>query len=267
MSILTSDIFIRALIVGLLFAVAAGCLGTMVVVRRMAFFSDAIAHASLTGIALGLLLGVNPLWAIIGFSVIVGLGIAWLSLRNVLSLDTAIGVFYSAAVALGVIIITSLDSVRVNLEAFLFGDILAVTSTDVLVGSILAVTVVIVGLFLLGPLLQLAINRDLARVHGVRVTMYEFIFMAFLALTVAIGIKLVGVILVGALIIMPAATAKNLSRSYLGMLLASIVMAVVGVITGLYGSVWLASPSGPTIVLVMAVLFAFSLAIRSLKRA
>ena len=265
MSILGSDLFLRALVVGVLFALAAGSMGTVVVIRRMSFFADAIAHASLTGIALGLLIGVDPLWAVLVFSVLIALGMGALALRKILALDTVIGVFYSTAVAIGVLIIGGLKGVRVNLDAFLFGDILAVTSSDVWVATVLVVLVVVVFGLLLGPILQLALNRDLAQVHGVRVWLYELIFMVFMAIAVAVGIKLVGIILVGPLIIMPAAAAKNVSRSFVTMLAASVIIAIAGAVVGLYGSVWLAAPTGPTIVVVMAVFFALSLAIRPLR--
>ena len=267
MSVLSSDIFIRALVVGLLFALAAGSMGTVVVIRRMSFFADAIAHASLTGIAFGLLIGVDPLWAVLVFSILIGLGIGGMALRKVLALDTIIGVFYSTAVAVGVLIISGLKGVQVNLDAFLFGDILAVSNTDVWVAVVLVLLVVLVFVALLGPLLQLALNRDLAQVHGVRVWLYELLFMVFMAVSVAVGIKLVGIILVGPLIIMPAATAKNLSRSFLTMLSMSVVIALVGVVAGLFASAWLATPSGPTIVVTMAVFFSLSLVMRSLRRA
>lgn len=265
MSLLTSDIFIRALVVGLLVALAAGSLGSMVVIRRMSFFADAIAHASLTGIALGILFELNPLWAALIFSLAVGIGIAWLARRQTLAIDTIIGVFYSTAVALGVIIISGLQGVRVNLESFLFGDVLAVSTTDVSVAAVLVLIVVVCFMFMLGPLVQLALNRDLAQVHGIRVNLYELLFMSLMALTVAVGIKLVGIVLIGPLLIMPAAASKNISRSLLGMVVTSVVIAIVGVVAGMYGSVWLGSPVGPTIVVAMAILFGLSLAVRPLR--
>jgi zinc transport system permease protein len=265
MSIFELPLFYRALAAGLIVALLAGTLGVMVVLRRMAFFSDAIAHASLTGIALGLLLQLEPLLSAIGFSVLVSIGIAILSRKNTLALDTIIGVFYSAAVALGVIIINGLSGIRVNLEGFLFGDILAITSQDLIVAAVLAIVVLVGFALLFNALVQLALSKEMAKVHGIRVDLNEFIFMVLLALTVAIGIKLVGIILIGPLLIMPAATAKNMSRSLVGMLGTSIVVALVGVVIGFLASVFLNTPTGPTIVLAMAVLFAGSLIVRSVR--
>ena len=266
-SIVTLPIFYRALIAGLCVAILAGVLGSIVVVRRMAFFSDAVAHASLTGIALGLLLQLDPLWAALGFSVLIGLGIAWLVRRSTLGLDTAIGVFYSAAVALGVVLIGLLRGVRVDLFGFLFGDILGVSERDVFSAAVLTVVVLIVLAFIFRALVQLALSRELAQVQGVRVALVDALFMVLLAVTVAIGIKLVGVILIGPLLIMPAAAAKNISRSLIGMLLSAVVLAVIGLAGGLYASAFINTPAGPTVVLVEAVLFAATLLIRQIREA
>jgi zinc transport system permease protein len=262
MSVFELDIFYRALAAGLLIAVLAGTLGVPVVLRRMSFFSDAIAHASLTGIAFSLLWNIEPLWGAIGFSVLIGLGIAALNRRSILGLDTIIGVFYSAAVALGVIIISSLEGVRVDLVGFLFGDILGIDSQDLLLALILSVVALAVLALMFRGLIQLALSRDLAKVNRVKVNLIETVFMVLLALTVAVGIKLVGIVLIGPLLIIPAAAAKNLSRSLTQMIVFSIIAAVIGVVIGMFGSAWLATPTGPTIVMAMAILFAITLLVR-----
>lgn len=262
MSIFDLPLFYRALAAGLLVALMTGSLGVMVVLRRMAFFADAIAHASLTGIALGLLLQLDPVWAAIGFSVLLGLGIAWLSRSNVLAFDTIIGVFYAAAVALGVIIISSLSGPRVDLFGFLFGDILGVTNQDLVIAAVLTVAVLVIFSLLFNSLIQVAVNKDLAKVNRVKVDRNEFIYLALLALTVAVGIKLVGVILIGPLLLIPAAGGKNLSRSLVGMLGWSVLLAIAGTLLGLYGSVWLNTPTGPSIVVALALLFGGTLVVR-----
>jgi zinc transport system permease protein len=262
MSVFELDIFYRALAAGLLIAVLAGTLGVPVVLRRMSFFSDAIAHASLTGIAFSLLWNIEPLWGAIGFSVLIGLGIAALNRRSILGLDTIIGVFYSAAVALGVIIISSLEGVRVDLVGFLFGDILGIDSQDLLLALVLSVVALIVLAGMFRGLIQLALSRDLAKVNRVKVNLIETVFMVLLALTVAVGIKLVGIVLIGPLLIIPAAAAKNVSRSLIQMIVFSIITAIIGVVIGMFGSAWLATPTGPTIVMSMAILFAITLLVR-----
>ena len=267
MSVFELPLFYRALAAGLLVAILAGGLGVTVVLRRMAFFSDAIAHASLTGIALGLLWNIDPVWAAIGFSIVIGLGIAALSRSQVLALDTIIGVFYAAAVALGVIIISSLSGPRVDLFGFLFGDILGVTNQDLVIAAVLALAVLVIFWFLFNAVVQIAVSKDLAKVHGVKVDAQEFIFLALLALTVAVGIKLVGVILIGPLLLMPAAAAKNISRSLVGMLGWSMLLAIVGTVVGLFGSVWLNAPTGPTIVVTLALLFGLTLVVRTARNA
>jgi len=262
LSVLALPLFYRALAAGVLIAALAGVLGTVVVVRRMSFFADAIAHASLAGIALGLVLQLDPLWAALGFSVIVGLGIAYLTRRSSLGLDTSIGVFYSAAVALGVVLIGTLRGVRVDLVGFLFGDILGVTNQDLVTTATLTVVVLVIFALLFRSLVRLALSRELAQVQGVRVALVDALFMVLLAVTVAVGIKLVGVVLIGPLLIMPAAAAKNISRSLVGMLGTSVLLALIGFVGGMYASAFLNTPAGPTVVLVEAVLFAATMLLR-----
>jgi len=266
MTILELPLFYTALFAGLLIALIAGFLSVSVVIRRMSFFSDAIAHATLTGIALGLLLQINVLWSAVGFAILVGLGIAYLSRNNTLSLDTIIGVFYSAAVALGVIIISGLKGINVDLVGLLFGDILGITTTDIILVGTLAIVVLVAFAFMFNGLVQLAISKDLAKVNGVRINLLEYLYMVLLAVTVAIGIKLVGVILIGPMLIMPAAIAKNLSRSLLSMITWSVSAAIAGVVLGFFGSVFLNTPTGPTIILTLAILFGVSLVIKSFKK-
>ncbi len=266
MNIFTLPIFYSALTVGLLIALITGFLSVSVVVRRMSFFSDAIGHATLTGIALGLLLQLDPLWSAIGFSILIGVGIAYLAKKKTLSLDTIIGVFYSAAVALGVIIISSLHGLKIDLVGLLFGDILGVGRSDIVIALVLTVIIIVVFALIFNGLARLALSKDLARVHGVRVDLIEFTFMIILAVTVAVGIKLVGIILIGPMLIMPAAIAKNLSRSLLSMTIISIAGALLGVLLGFIFSIYLNIPTGPTIVLSLATLFAASFVVKSFKQ-
>ncbi|MBF8280263.1 MAG: znuB [Candidatus Magasanikbacteria bacterium] len=250
--------FVRALIAGLAIASTASLLGVFVVARRMAFFSDAIAHASLTGIALGLLLGIHPLIGAIIVCIIVALAMARMA-REKISMDTAIGVSFSVAIAAGVILLRSLKGFRVDLFGYLFGDILAVDKIDLIVSIILAVAV-FTALAVIGrKLLLLSFNREMAAVSGVNVIVLEYVFMALLAVAVAIGIKLVGVILIGSLMIIPAATAKNIASSFRGMMSWSIFLGLISLLAGLFFSFWFDTPSGPTVVMMSAVLFFFSL--------
>lgn len=252
------DFFVRALIAGVLVGFLAATLGVFVVLRKMSFFSDAIAHASLTGIALGLLLGINPLFGAVAFSIMIALVIASLAKRRTLSLDALIGVFFSTALALGVVIIGALKGYRVDLFGYLFGDILGVSTSDI----VLILILTLVTTFLLAMFFRIwtkiAFHADLARVEGVDVELHDKLFLAILALAIAMGIRLVGAILIGPLIIIPAATAKNVGWNMRSLFILSIVFGVSASIAGLVLSYYTNTASGPTVVLVSAALFGLS---------
>lgn len=255
----------RALIGVVMLAVLTAVLGVFVVLRRMAFFGDAIAHSSLAGVALGLLFGLDPTVGAIAFSIFIAFGIVFVSRKKILALDTIIGVFFAAAVAIGVLVIGELE-VRVDLLGFLFGDILALNNTDLWVIGILGVIVLALIAVATKPLVQIAFQEDLARVTGVPVAVYEYFFMLMLALVIALGIKVAGVILIGPLLIIPAAAAKNIARDFRGMLAFSVLFGVVSGVLGLVGSYVLNTASGPTIILVSSVFFFLTLIARPLKK-
>lgn len=252
------DFFIRALIAGALVGYLAANLGVFVILKKMSFFSEAIAHSSLTGIALGLLLGINPLLGAVGFSIVIALGIASLANRRAVSMDTLIGVFFSTAMALGVIIIGQLRGYRVDLFGYLFGDILGVSRADVvMIGALAVVTVILLFVFF-RVWAKIAFHRDLARVEGIKVELHDRLFITVLALVVALGIKLVGAVLIGPLVIIPAAAAKNASWNLRSMFLLSSIFGLAAAVIGLILSYFINTASGPTIVLVAAAIFALS---------
>jgi zinc transport system permease protein len=249
----------RALAAALLMGVLCPTLGVFVVVRRMSFFGDAIAHSAFTGIALGLLLGVDPSLGAVGFAILIALGMGWLQTRSRIPSDTIIGVFFSGSAALGILLIGLLQGYRTNLFSYLFGDILTIGWSDLAVTAALLIGVGGAVALLRRPLLQVALNRDLAAVQGVPVAAMEYALMVLLAVTVAVSIKLVGIILVTALLIIPAAAARNVSRSIRQMFLFAVGFGVFAALAGLFGSYNLNTASGPTIVLTSIALFAASL--------
>lgn len=249
----------RALAAGLLMGLICPLLGVFVVIRRMSFFGDAIAHSAFTGIAIGLLLGVDPSLSSVGFAILVALGMGFLQARSRIPSDTIIGVFFAGAAALGILLIGLLQGYSTNLFAYLFGDILTIGWRDLAVTGTLLIGVGAVVLGIRRPLMQVALNRDLAAVQGVRVAAMEYSLMVLLAITVSISIKLVGIILVTALLIIPAAAARNVSRSIRQMFGFSLCFGAFSAIAGLLGSYALNTASGPTIVLVSICLFTASL--------
>lgn len=248
----------RALIVGVLIGVCSAVLGVFVTLRRMSFFSDAISHSALVGIALGLLLHINPFLAAVAFSLLMAVSMGWVTERSQLSSDTVIGVFFSASVALGILIIGALHGYRADLFAYLFGDILAVDLTDVWMAVGLTIVVLIVMFWKGKNWIRLSLNQDMAKVDGLRVRVYEYVFLLTMALTVAVALKVIGIILVSALIIIPAAAAKSLAHNFRGLMAWSIAIGVSSAVVGLFLSFQFDSSSGPTIVLVATAFFLLS---------
>jgi zinc transport system permease protein len=256
----------RALVAGVAVGFLCSVVGVYVTLRSMSFFSDAIAHSALAGIALGLLFGMAPVPAAVIFCVIVAAGITFLTYRTELTSDTVIGVFFSGSIALGVLLIGLQQGYQADLLTYLFGDVLAVSRLDVYLalGLSLFVTTIVFSRSTL--LVKIAFNRDLAQVEGASVVVWDYIFMALLALTIAVSLKIVGIILVSALIIVPAATARNVARDFRTLMVLSIVVGLVSAVGGLIGSFYLDTASGPTIVMLSILLFILSLLARAGRR-
>lgn len=255
---LSHGFLVRALIAAVLVGFVAATLGVFVVLRKMAFFSDAIAHASLTGIALGLLIGVDPLIGALAFSVLVALGIGALVRRSTIPVDTVIGVFFSASLALGVLLLSLLPGYRADLFSYLFGDILAVGEGDLLALGSVAIAAVWLVAWAYRSWLKIGFHRDLAAVEGVRVERMEYLFLVALAFVVALGIKLVGTVLIGALIVVPAAAAKNVAPNVRSLFGFSALFGVAAGVLGLMAAYALDVAAGPSIVVTATAIFALS---------
>lgn len=252
----------RALLAGVAIALVGGILGVFIVLRGMSFFSDAIAHASLLGVALALLASVQPFLGAFLVAVLTAVAIASLRGRTVVSIDTLIGVFFSAAVALAVIVIGFVKGLRTDLIAFLFGDILALGPADVLFAWLVSALVVALLVVSWRSVVLSTLHRDLAAVEGVQVFRTDLLFLVLVALVVAVALRIAGVVLATALLIVPAAAAQNLARSFRGMLVWSIVVSLLSLVGGLLISFLGDFPSGPTIILAATAFFALSLLAR-----
>ncbi len=257
--LLVLPFFQRALLVGLLLAVVMAILGVFVVLRRMSFFADAIGHSALTGIALGLLLHVNPFLAALAFALIVALGIAGTRRLSRQSFDTLLGVFFAAAVSAGVILVSLTPGYQTSLVNLLFGDILTVAPLDIVFTVILAGVIATVLIVSGKTLTSITFDESLARAEGIAVARHELIFLLLLAAAIALSIKIVGVMLVTAILIIPAAAAQNFARSLGGMFAWSAGVAIFATLLGMLASAVLNLPSGPAIVLVGTGIFIISL--------
>jgi len=256
----------RALISGIFLAALLACLGIFVVLRRMAFFGDGIAHASLAGIALALLAGTNPLPIAIAYAIVIAVGIYLLEKKTSLSSDTIIGIFFTASMALGVVIITLQSGYQPELISFLFGNILSISGAEL---PLIVSGVVILLLFLLiffKPLVQIAFDKDMAYINGVNVTFLDLAQYITLSVAVVLGVKILGIILVSALIIIPPATAKLLAGSFKGMMIISVLISELTILLGIIVSYVYDLPTGATIVLVGTAIFIFSLILSKIKK-
>jgi zinc transport system permease protein len=260
-----------ALLECLLLTPACAAMGVKVVNFRMAFFSDAISHSAFAGVALGLLLNesfrsLDPRLILITFGLIVGLGIAFVRRKTDLSTDTVIGVFFSAVVALGIAIVTYSGARTTRFNQYLYGDILTLDSADLGLTVLLAVAVFAFMAVSFNRLIMIGLNDELAHSRGISVRLYDYLFSLLLALVVTISIRTAGILLVTAMLVIPAATARNLARSSGGMFWWAVVM---GLISGVAGTIASFSNylqnvgTGAVIVLASALLFAVSFIARS----
>ncbi|MBN2380007.1 metal ABC transporter permease [candidate division WOR-3 bacterium] len=234
-------------------------LGFFVVLRKMSFIGVGIAHAAFGGVALGQLVGVPVLISATLFSVATGLGIGAVTRKGKIKEDTAIGIFFAAGMALGVIFLALKPGYSADLVSYLFGSILAITPVDLWV--ILGVSLVILVLILLffKELLASSFDAELARASGIPEAGMFYLLLALVSVGIVISIKIVGIVLVSALLVLPAATALQWSRRWFFVLVLSLFFGLLYTVGGLIISYWLDFPSGATIVILGTVVFTCSL--------
>lgn len=249
------DFVLRALAAGCGIAAIAGPLGSFVVWRRMAYFGDTLAHSALLGVALGFLLGVSPLVGVLGVCVALALAVVFLQRRRTLASDTLLGILSHSSLSLGLVALAFLETLRVDLIAYLFGDILAVTDRDlawIYGGGAVALAGVVV---LWRRLLAVTVDEDLARVEGMPVEALRLAFMLLIALVIAAAMKIVGILLITSLLIIPAAAARRFARTPEVMAVLASVFGMLAVLGGLLASLTWDLPGGPSVVVAAAALF------------
>ena len=242
------DFFLRALAAGVGLALLSGSLGCLVVWRRMAYFGDTLAHSGLLGISLGLWFEIHFTWALILVCSTIACLLFFLERRAKLSMDTLLGLLSHSSLALGLIAIALLPSVQIDLLSYLFGDLLTVSWLDVLIiwlTSLLCLTIII---SLWRAILSVTMQPDVAKVEGYPVQGIKLLIMIMLALLVAVAMKIVGVMLITALLLIPAATARRISRSPEMMASLATLWGATAVLLGLALSYYLDTPAGPSIV-------------------
>ena len=250
------DFVLRAGLAGLGVAAVAGPLGAFVVWRRMAYFGDTLSHSALLGVALGFLLGVNLNLAVVALCLALSLLLVALQRQRLLAGDTLLGILAHSSLSLGLVALAFLETVRIDLMAYLFGDILAVTPGDlawIYGGGTLVLAAMVV---LWRPLLAITVHEELAEVDGINVPATQLAFMLLVALVIAVAMKVVGILLITSLLILPAAAARRFARTPEAMAALAALAGGGAIVGGLGGSLRWDLPAGPSIVLAASLIFA-----------
>ncbi len=257
---------VNAVIAVVLISPLMGILGTMAVNNKMAFFSDALGHSAFTGIALGVLLGIrNELISLIAFGVFIALVITRVKNRGNTSSDTVISVFSSGSVAVGLLVLSYGGSLS-KYNSYLVGDVLSVTKGELITLFITLICVIVIWALIYNKLLVISVNKELAASRGIKTSLYENIFVVVVAVVVMLSIKWVGILLINSLLILPAASARNLAKNSRQYLATSIALSLICGISGLLVSFYADTSAGATIVTIMTVVFFATYIIGSRKK-
>jgi zinc transport system permease protein len=254
----------RAILGGIIVAALTSWMGILVVLRRSSFFGDAIAHSSLMGIALGLIIGINPIMVAAVYAIFVSLLLPFLRKHSELPQDSLLGFILPFSMGVGIILLAFIPGFQPELISFLFGSILGIGWNDVAIIAVLAIIAFFVALSMKGKFSFVSFDSEYAKVVGVNVSKIDTLYHILLAITVVAGIRLVGIILVNALLVIPASTARLLAGSLRDMFIFTPILAVVNVILGLIASFIFDLPTGPTIAVVSGVLFLITLSVKKL---
>jgi zinc transport system permease protein len=261
--------FMQQALIGLvLLAPMCAAMGVQVVSFRMAFFSDAISHSAFAGVAIGLLLAIDVRLSMIGLAVLIGLGIVAMGRRTSLSIDTIIGVFFSAVVAFGLAIVSRQRHIARDVQMFLYGDILTIGTSEIVWEAVLFVVLMAFQAWGYNRMLYVGLNPTLASAHRVSTRFYQYVYAALLSLVVIFSVWAVGVFLVTAMLIVPAATARNLARSAGGMFWWSLLVGLTSAVAGLLISAqpWAHTATGATVILCAALWFVASMLVLALAK-
>lgn len=259
------EFMLRAVYAGLSVSLICGILGVFVVLRKQAFIADGVAHASLAGVAIGLLLGSSPiLWAV-AVAIVMSIALTYIKQNSTISFDSSVGILYSFFFAVGILIISSINSFKPDLVTFLFGSLLSITWIEVLSSFILLLCVCIFVGTSYSKIVYMTFDNEGAKVRGVNVKLFEYILNVFVSIAVIISVKLMGVVLVTSMLIIPATFAKLFAKNFSQVIWLSCIYAVVTVVTGIILSYILDLPSGATVVVCQTVLLFLAVLAKSIK--
>lgn len=251
------DFLVFALLGGLGVAIVAGPLGAFVVWRRMSYFGDSLAHSALLGVAIGIFLEINLNIAIIICCLLLAFALSFMQKQRFIATDTLLGIMAHSSLSLGLVTISFIENARIDLMAFLFGDLLAILPQDLLWIGLGGAAVLALLYYFWPQLIAMTINEELAAVEGVPIARLKLLLMLMIALVIAVAMKIVGVLLITSLLIIPAASARPLSNSPETMALLASLLGSVAVIMGLMASFEFDTPAGPSVVVAALCLFIF----------
>ncbi len=258
MDILQYTFFQNALLGAFLASILCGFIGTYIVTRRLVFISGGITHASFGGIGIGVFAGVNPVLSAMAFAVLSAFGVQWMEKRTDVRKDSAIAMFWTLGMSVGIICCFLTPGFMPDLPSFLFGSILAIETSDLWLLAVLTLAVALLFTFLLRPIQSIAFDSTFARSQHLPVAALEYMMMTLIAMTIVATLKLVGIVLAISLLTIPQMTANLFTYSYKKMIGASILIGCIDCTVGLYASYLLNVPSGATIIFVSIVLFAIA---------
>ncbi|MDP3267039.1 MAG: metal ABC transporter permease [Sulfuricurvum sp.] len=251
----------RAFAAGLIIAILAAISGSFIVLRRYSLLSETLAHVSLVGVSVGLLIGSNPLWMAIVASLIASWMIEYLRSVHHLYSDSILAIFLSGSLALAIIIVSLAGSFNASLFSYLFGSILSVTNEDLAVMGIAGTAGMALLLLFFKELYFIAFDEEVARASGIRVALLNFMLVSVIAVIIALSIRVVGTLLIGALMVIPPVAAIRFGLGFFKTMLLSIIIALISVIVGLSASFFFSLPSGAAIVLCLLLFFIVALVI------
>lgn len=252
----------KAFIAGILVGTLTSIISVFIVLRKMSFVGAGISHAAFGGVAIGFVSGMSPLVSAILYTIIVALGIEQTSRKGKISEDVSIGIFYSVSMALGVALVSFSKSYNVDLFGYLFGNILAITPDEIILTAVIFIVVLGGILLFLKELFLITYNEELAQVSGVNVRLLNRLFFVALAVSIVISIRIVGIIMVSALLVIPGATARLFAKSLISMITIACASGIISVITGLLLSYEYDLASGASIVLTASAIFFASLLLK-----
>ncbi|MGR5388397.1 zinc ABC transporter permease subunit ZnuB [Vibrio crassostreae] len=257
------EFLLPSILAGLGIALIAGPLGSFVVWRKMAYFGDTLAHASLMGLALGFLFNINLYFALLICCLMLAVLLVTLQKQKLVATDTLLGILAHSALSLGLVAVSFLDNVRVDLMSYLFGDLLAVSPTDLVFIYAGAAVIGLVLTIFWRPLLSTTVNEDLAAVDGINIDLMRLILMLLVGIVIAVGMKFVGALIMTSLLIIPAATARKFANTPEQMAFLASVIGSIAVFGGLSLSWFYDTPAGPSVVISAAAMFMLSQMVRS----